>query len=100
VEVVEHLIVGAGPAGLRAARVRAAALDDETTVVHTIARRDLDRHQLAWTRAAGADSAVRRALSLPSPRQYFDAECTKRGHDRLATTPSLRRTLATWFLRG
>jgi hypothetical protein len=98
VEVVEHLIVGAGPAGLRAAQVRAAALDDETTVVHTIARQD--QHQLAWTRADGADSAVRRAFSPLSARQYFASECTKRGHDRLATTPSLRRTLATWFLRG
>jgi geranylgeranyl reductase len=165
-ESVEHLIVGAGPAGLRAAQVladagrevlvlekraeigpktcaggltakavrelaplglpveatlasvghvafaggRAVALDAETTVVHTIARRDLGRHQLAWARRAGADvcagtpassidlerrairaagrplrwrhligadgadSAVRRALGLPSPREYFAAE--------------------------
>jgi geranylgeranyl reductase len=165
-EDVEHLILGAGPAGLRAAQVlaeagrevlvlekhpevgpktcaggltaktvrelaplglpaaaalrsvghvafaggRAVALDTEATVVHTIARRDLGRHQLAWTRAAGAevragspataidlsartvavggktirwrhlvgadgsDSAVRRALGLPSPREYFAAE--------------------------
>jgi flavin-dependent dehydrogenase len=165
-ESIEHLIVGAGPAGLRAAQVlaeagrevlvvekhaeigpktcaggltrktvreleplglcpadslrspghvafaggRAVALDAEATVVHTIARRDLGRHQLAWTRAAGAevragvpavridltshtalvggrrlrwrhligadgaDSAVRRALGLPSPREYFAAE--------------------------
>jgi geranylgeranyl reductase len=166
VESVEHLIVGAGPAGLRAAQVlaeagrevlvlekheeigpktcaggltrktmreleslglsvadtlpsvghvafaggRAVALDAAATVVHTIARRDLGRHQLAWTRAAGAevragspaveidpaaqtavaggrqvrwrhligadgaDSAVRRALGLPCPREYFAAE--------------------------
>jgi flavin-dependent dehydrogenase len=166
VEVVEHLIVGAGPAGLRAAQVlaeagrevlvlekraeigpktcaggltrktvleleplgfpagaalpsvghvafaggRAVALDAETAVIHTIARRELGRLQLAWTRAAGAevraggpvveldlesrtvragnrvirwrhlvgadgaDSGVRRALTLPSPREYFAAE--------------------------
>lgn len=165
-EVVEHLIVGAGPAGLRAAQVlaeagrevlvlekhtqvgpktcaggltrksvreleplglppgaglvsvghvafaggRAVSLDTEATVVHTIARRDLGCYQLGWARAAGAevrsgvaavridiaartvmagerpirwhhligadgsDSAVRRALGLPSPREYFAAE--------------------------
>jgi geranylgeranyl reductase len=166
VEVVEHLIVGAGPAGLRAAQVLAEAgrevlvlekhpevgpkicagglttktmreleplglprdaalasvghvafaggrpvsLDPKTTVVHTIARRDLGCHQLRWARRAGAevragvaaaridltartimaegrpirwghligadgsDSGVRRALGLPSPREYFAAE--------------------------
>lgn len=165
-ESVEHLIVGAGPAGLRAAQVlaeagrevlvlekraeigpktcaggltvktvrelallglpigdtlasvghvafaggRAVALDTETTVVHTLARRKLGRFQLALARRAGAevcagtpasgidpeqrtiraggrplrwrhligadgaDSAVRRALGLPSPREYFAAE--------------------------
>lgn len=165
-ESVEHLIVGAGPAGLRAAQVlaeagrevlvlekraeigpktcaggltvktvreltplglpldgmlasvghiafaggRAVALDAETTVVRTIARRELGRQQLGWARRAGAevcagtpasgidlnrrtidaggrpvrwrhligadgaDSAVRRALGLPSPREYFAAE--------------------------
>jgi geranylgeranyl reductase len=166
VEVVEHLVLGAGPAGLRAAQVlaqagrevlvlekhaevgpktcaggltaktmrelealglpreatlrnighvafaggRAVALDAEATVVHTIPRRDLGQFQLGWTRSAGAevrtgspvtgldlaartvtlrghtirwthligadgaDSAVRRALGLPSPREYFAAE--------------------------
>jgi geranylgeranyl reductase len=166
VEVVEHLILGAGPAGLRAAQVLAEAgrevlvlekrveigpktcaggltlkamreleplglpagaarasvghvafaggpalaLHAETTVVHTIARRDLGRQQLGWARSAGAevragvgaagidlagrtvtangrpirwrhligadgaDSAVRRVLGLPSPREYFAAE--------------------------
>jgi len=166
VEVVEHLVLGAGPAGLRAAQVlagagrevlvlekhaevgpktcaggltlktmreleamglppgatlrsvghvafaggRAVALDAQATVVHTIPRRDLGQLQLAWARAAGAevctgspvstidlatrtvtvsghptrwthligadgaDSAVRRALGLPSPREYFAAE--------------------------
>jgi len=166
VEVVEHLIIGAGPAGLRAAQVlaeagreglvlekrldigpktcaggltrktvrqlqplgfsaaaalpsvghvafaggRALALDTEATVIHTIARRDLGHLQLGWARAAGAevrtnaaateidlaggtlragdrrirwrhllgadgaDSAVRRALGLPAPREYFAAE--------------------------
>jgi flavin-dependent dehydrogenase len=166
VESVEHLIVGAGPAGLRAAQVlaeagrevlvlekrreigpktcaggltrktmreleplgqprgdtlanvghvafaggRAVALDADATVVHTIPRRELGQHQLAWARDAGAevqagtpataidlgartavaggqpvgwrhligsdgaDSAVRRALGLPSPREYFAAE--------------------------
>jgi geranylgeranyl reductase family protein len=166
VEAVEHLILGAGPAGLRAAQVladagrevlvlerhaevgpktcaggltlktvreleplglppgaarryvghvaftggRPVALHPETTQIHTIARRELGRHQLAWARAAGAevragttatrlelagrtvqaagrtirwrhligadgaDSAVRRALGLPSPREYFAAE--------------------------
>jgi geranylgeranyl reductase len=166
VESVEHLIVGGGPAGLRAAQVlaeagrevlvlekraeigpktcaggltrktmreleplglpaaaalasighvafaggEAVALDVDTTVVHTIARRTLGRHQLEWARSAGAtvcsgtpaagidlaartavaggrpirwrhligadgaDSAVRRALGLPSPREYFAAE--------------------------
>jgi geranylgeranyl reductase len=110
-ESVEHLIVGAGPAGLRAAQVlaeagrevlvlekrleigpktcaggltqksvrelaglglpldetlasvghvafaggRAVALDAQATVVHTIARRELGRHQLAWARRAGAE---------------------------------------------
>lgn len=110
-EVVENLIVGAGPAGLRAAQVlaesgrevlvlekrpeigpkvcaggltgktmrelealglpagaarpnaghvgfaggRAVALPAEAAQVHTIARRELGRLQLAWTRAAGAD---------------------------------------------
>ena len=165
-EVVEHLIVGAGPAGLRAAQVlaeagrevlvlekrqeigpktcaggltpktvreleplgfaredalasvghiafaggRAVALDAEATIIHTIARPELGRRQLAWTRAAGAevrsgvaateidltggtlragdraigwrhligadgaDSGVRRALGLPSPREYFAGE--------------------------
>jgi geranylgeranyl reductase len=165
-EDVEHLILGGGPAGLRAAQVLAQAgrevlvlekhveigpktcaggltgktmrelrplglppdatlasighvafaggrhvvLDAELTLVHTIARRDLGRHQLEWARAAGAtvragvpatdidlrertvragdrrirwrhligadgaDSAVRRALGLPSPRTYFAAE--------------------------
>lgn len=163
---VEHLIVGAGPAGLRAAQVLAeagrevlvlekrpevgpktcaggltrksvreleslglpaadtlpntghvafaggpaVALDAAAAVVHTISRRELGRHQLAWARSAGAevragvpalqldlasrtataggrplrwrhligadgaDSAVRRALRLPSPREYFAAE--------------------------
>jgi len=166
VEVVEHLVLGAGPAGLRAAHVlaeagrevlvlekhaevgpktcaggltlktmreleamglppeatlrsvghvafaggRAVALDAEATVVHTIPRRDLGQLQLGWARSAGAevrtgspvstidlaartvtvaghfirwthligadgaDSAVRRALGLPSPREYFAAE--------------------------
>lgn len=165
-EVVEHVILGAGPAGLRAAQVLAeagrevlvlekhteigpktcaggltvktmhelaplglpagaarrwvghvafaggpaVALDAETTVVYTIPRRELGCRQLAWTRAAGAevragspagaidlaartvavggrtlrwrhlvgadgsDSAVRRALGLSSPREYFAAE--------------------------
>ncbi len=163
---VEHLIIGAGPSGLRAAQVLADAgrevlvlekrpeigpktcaggltvktmgellplglpaaatlssvghvafaggrqvvLDAELTRVHTIARRDLGAYQLGWARAAGAtvqpatpataidlrartvtvagrpvrwrhligadgaDSAVRRALGLPSPRAYFAAE--------------------------
>jgi flavin-dependent dehydrogenase len=166
VENVEHLILGAGPAGLRAAQVladagrevlvlekhaevgpktcaggltlktmrelealglssdatlrsvghvafahgRAVALDAEATVVHTIPRWELGRLQLGWACAAGAevragvpatavdltgrtvsvggrtirwrhligadgaDSAVRRALGLPSPRAYFAAE--------------------------
>jgi geranylgeranyl reductase len=166
VEDVEHLILGAGPAGLRAAQVlaeagrevlvlekrpeigpkncaggltlktmlelrplglppeatlasvghvafaggRAVVLDPEATLVHTIARRELGRYQLRWACAAGAtvragvpataidlrertvsaagrrirwrhligadgaDSAVRRALGLPSPRAYFAAE--------------------------
>jgi len=166
VESVEHLILGAGPAGLRSAEVlaeagrevlvlekhaevgpktcaggltrktmrelerlglpardtlasvgqvafaggRAVSLDAETTIVHTIPRRDLGRHQLAWARRAGADvragvaagqidlaartvvaagrrirwrhligadradSAVRPALGLASPRKYFAAE--------------------------
>ena len=165
-EVVEHLVLGAGPAGLRAAQVlaaagrevlvlekrpevgpktcaggltaktvrelealglpagatlrrvghvafaggRAVALDAEATVVHTIPRRDLGQLQLGWARSSGAevrtaspvtaidltartalvagrpirynhligadgaDSAVRRALGLPSPREYFAAE--------------------------
>lgn len=163
---VEHLIVGAGPAGLRAAQVlaqagrevlvlekhaevgpktcaggltlktmrelkalglpegaarpdvghvafasgRPLALHAEVTLIHTIARRSLGQRQLEWARAAGAevragvpalaidlaartvtaggrpirwghligadgaDSAVRRALGLPSPREYFAAE--------------------------
>jgi flavin-dependent dehydrogenase len=165
-EVVEHLIVGAGPAGLRAAQVladagrevlvlekrpvigpktcaggltpktvreleplgftpahalasvghiafaggRAVALDAHATVIHTLSRLELGRLQVGWARAAGAevrsgaaateidlpartvrvdggtlgwrqligadgaDSAVRRALGLPSPREYFAAE--------------------------
>lgn len=165
-EDVEHLIVGAGPAGLRAAQVlaearrevlvlekrpeigpktcaggltvktmerleelglprdialrsvghvafggsRAVALDQELTVVYTLPRRQLGQYQLTWCRNAGAevcagvavreidlegqtvvcegrrirwrhligadgaDSAVRRALGLPSPRAYFAAE--------------------------
>ncbi|HUR94486.1 MAG TPA: FAD-dependent monooxygenase [Gemmatimonadales bacterium] len=165
-EDVEHLIIGAGPAGLRAAQVladagrevvvlekraeigpktcaggltrktmlelqplglpsdaalpnvghiafaygRPVSLDARVTVVHTIARPALGRLQLGWARAAGAevragvpateidlasrtvrvgdrrirwrhlvgadgaDSAVRRALGLPSPREYFAAE--------------------------
>jgi flavin-dependent dehydrogenase len=166
VETIEHLIIGAGPAGLRAAQVLAEAgrevlvlekrpeigpktcaggltlktirelealglppgaahrtvghvafahgpavpLDPERTVVHTIPRRELGRWQLRWARGAGAevcagtaarsidltmrtvlagtrrlrwghligadgaDSSVRRALRLPSPREYFAAE--------------------------
>jgi geranylgeranyl reductase len=166
VELVEHVVLGAGPAGLRAAQVlaeagrevlvlekhaevgpktcaggltlktvreltdlgltpaaplrkdghvafaggRAVEHDAEATVVHTIPRRDLGRFQLGWACAAGAqvragspvtaidlaartvtvagrslrwthligadgaDSAVRRALGLPSPREYFAAE--------------------------
>lgn len=165
-EDVEHLIVGAGPAGLRAAQVlaeagrevlvlekrpeigpktcaggltlktmerlerlglprnvafrsvghvafaghRAVALDQELTVVYTLPRRQLGQYQLTWCRSAGAevcagaavreidleaqtvvyegrrirwrhligadgaDSGVRRALRLPSPRAYFAAE--------------------------
>jgi geranylgeranyl reductase len=165
-ETVEFVVVGAGPAGLRAAQVLAeagrdvlvlekqpeigpktcaggltpktmrelvplglppnaglervgyvsfnreppASLDPEATVVHTIARRELGRLQADWTRRAGvevwtgaaataldlaartlrvrgrtlsfthligadgADSGVRRALGLPSPRAYFAAE--------------------------
>ncbi len=165
-EDVEHLIVGAGPAGLRAAQVlaeagrevlvlekrpeigpktcaggltvktmdrleqlglprdvalrslghvafsgsRAVALDQELTVVYTMPRRQLGQYQLTWCRNAGAevcagvpvrdinlpgrtvachgrrirwrhligadgaDSGVRRALGLPSPRAYFAAE--------------------------
>ena len=163
---VEHLIIGAGPAGLRAAQVlaeagrevlvlekrpevgpktcaggltaksmrelrplglppgstlaseghvafaggRAVVLDAELTLVHTIPRRELGQYQLQWAREAGAtvvagsavttidlvertvvaggrqirwrhllgadgsDSAVRRALGLASPREYFAAE--------------------------
>jgi geranylgeranyl reductase len=162
---VEVLIVGAGPAGLRAAQVLAGAgrdvlvaekheeigpktcaggltrksvdllrplglpddvglervgqvafdgrccvLHPERTLVRTVPRRELGRYQLAWARAAGADvrpatpvaeldlagrtarvggrtirwdhligadgsdSAVRRALGLPSPRDCFAAE--------------------------
>jgi geranylgeranyl reductase len=165
-ETVEHLIVGAGPAGLRAGQVLAEAgrevlvaekhrdigpktcaggltrktiallrelglpdgaglsrvgqvafaagppvvLDPERTTVVTLSRRELGRYQAGWTRAAGAevrpgcpvreldlrrgtalagdtrvrwrhligadgaDSAVRRALGLPTPRVYFAAE--------------------------
>ncbi|HET7600578.1 MAG TPA: NAD(P)/FAD-dependent oxidoreductase [Gemmatimonadales bacterium] len=166
VETVEHLVIGAGPAGLRAAQVlatsgrevlvlerhvtigpktcaggltrkavreleplglppgaglesvghvafaggRAAVLDAEATRIRTIPRGELGALQLAWTTAAGAeiragcaatrldlrgrtveaggrtirfvrligadgaDSAVRRALGLPGPREYFAAE--------------------------
>jgi flavin-dependent dehydrogenase len=166
VETVEHLIVGAGPAGLRAAQVLgeagrevlvlekrpeigpktcaggltlktirelealglppgaahrtvghvafsggpAVTLDPERSVVHTIPRRELGQWQLRWACAAGAevregtaarsldlaartvqagnrrlrwrhligadgaDSSVRRALGIPSPREYFAAE--------------------------
>jgi flavin-dependent dehydrogenase len=166
VETVEHLIVGAGPAGLRAGQVLAEAgrealvvekraeigpktcaggltpktvtllrglglpaeaglervgqvgfapgrlhtLDPGATQIVTISRRELGRQQAAWTSAAGAevrvscpvrhldlrnrtalvgetrigwrqlvgadgaDSAVRRALGLPSPRACFAAE--------------------------
>ena len=170
-ETVENLIVGAGPAGLRAAQVLADAgrevlvvekhveigpktcaggltlktvrllrelglpetagrtqmgqvafapghpivLDPEASLVVTLSRRELGRHQVAWSRAAGAevragctareldlpgrtavvggarmgwrhligadgsDSAVRRALGLPSPRVCFAAEYNLRG---------------------
>jgi len=170
-ETVEHLIVGAGPAGLRAGQVLADAgrealvvekraeigpktcaggltpktvailrglglpkgaglarvgqvafapghavtLDPDGTTVVTLSRRELGRYQAAWTRAAGAevqagcpvreldlagktavvggarmgwrhligadgsDSAVRRALRLPSPRVYFAAEYNLEG---------------------
>lgn len=165
-ESVEHLVVGAGPAGLRAAQVlaeagrevlvlekkeqvgpktcaggltvksvrelaqlglpadaglesvghaafaggRAAVLDPELVTVRTVPRGELGAFQHTWTRRAGAevrpatpaarldleartaaaggrvirwrhligadgaDSAVRRALGLPSPRAYFAAE--------------------------
>ena len=170
-ETVEHLIVGAGPAGLRAGQVLADAgrealvvekraeigpktcaggltpktvailrglglpkgaglarvgqvafapghavtLDPDGTTIVTLSRRELGRYQAAWTRAAGAevraccpvreldlagktavvggarmgwrhligadgsDSAVRRALRLPSPRVYFAAEYNLEG---------------------
>jgi geranylgeranyl reductase len=170
-ETVEHLIVGAGPAGLRAGQVLAddgrealvaetrpeigpktcaggltpktvallrglglpeaaglaqvgqvafapghqVTLHPDSTTVVTLSRRELGRYQTAWTRAAGAevragcpvreldlagrtavvggtrlgwrhligadgsDSAVRRALGLPSPRVYFAAEYNLRG---------------------
>ncbi len=170
-ETVEHLIVGAGPAGLRAGQVLAEAgrevlvaekhaeigpktcaggltsktvsllrrlglpesaglarvgqvafapghpvtLDPELTTVVTLSRGELGRYQGEWARAAGAevqagcsvreldltgrtavvgetrmgwrhligadgsDSAVRRALGLPSPRVYFAAEYNLRG---------------------
>jgi flavin-dependent dehydrogenase len=170
-ETIEHLIVGAGPAGLRAGQVLADAgrealvvekraeigpktcaggltpktiailrglglpesaglqrvgqvafapghpitLDPDGTTVVTLSRRELGRYQAAWTRAAGAevragcavreldlpdrtavvggarlrwrhligadgsDSAVRRALRLPSPRVYFAAEYNLEG---------------------
>jgi geranylgeranyl reductase len=170
-ETVEHLIIGGGPAGLRAAQVLAEAgrevlvaekraeigpktcaggltaksvsllrslglpvsaglprighvvfaarrtvtLDPEISTVTTLSRGELGRHQVAWSRAAGAevracctvrelnlvrrtalvgearmgwrhlvgadgsDSAVRRALGLPSPRVYFAAEYNLRG---------------------
>ena len=164
-DAVEVLIVGAGPAGLRAAQVLAAAgrdvlvaekhaeigpktcaggltrkavellrplglpddaglervgqvafdgrccvLHPERTLVRTLPRRELGRYQLGWAQAAGADvrpatpvtaldlaartarvggratrwhhligadgadSAVRRAIGLPSPRDCFAAE--------------------------
>jgi flavin-dependent dehydrogenase len=170
-ETIEHLIVGAGPAGLRAGQVLADAgrealvvekraeigpktcaggltpktvailrglglpesaglqqvgrvafapghpitLNPDGTTVVTLSRRELGRYQAAWTRAAGAevragcavreldlagrtavvggarlrwrhligadgsDSAVRRALRLPSPRVYFAAEYNLEG---------------------
>jgi geranylgeranyl reductase len=170
-ETVEHLIVGAGPAGLRAGQVLAEAgrealvaekhaeigpktcaggltpkavsllrdlglpnsaglarvgqvtfapghpvtLDPDSTTVVTLSRGELGRYQAAWTHAAGAevragcpvreldlagktavvgetrigwrhligadgsDSAVRRALGLPSPRVYFAAEYNLQG---------------------
>jgi flavin-dependent dehydrogenase len=164
-DTIEVLIVGAGPAGLRAAQVLADAgrevvvaekhadigpktcaggltpktihllrplglpdeiglervgqvafdgrcrvLHPERTVVRTVSRRELGRHQLQWARSAGADvragspvtrlelerrtawigtrpvrwrhlvgadgadSAVRRALGVSSPRECFAAE--------------------------
>jgi flavin-dependent dehydrogenase len=170
-ETVEHLIVGAGPAGLRAGQVlagagrealvaekhaeigpktcaggltpktvsllrglglpesaglarvgqvafapgRPVALDPGSTTILTLSRGELGRYQAEWARAAGAevradcpvlqldlagktavvggarmgwrhligadgsDSAVRRALGLPSPRVYFAAEYGLRG---------------------
>jgi flavin-dependent dehydrogenase len=119
-EDVEHLILGAGPAGLRAAQVLAEAgrevlvlekhaevgpktcaggltlktmreleplglpvgaalrnighvafaggrpvpLHADSTVVHTIARRDLGRLQLAWARASGAEVRVGVAATM------------------------------------
>jgi geranylgeranyl reductase len=170
-ETVEHLIVGGGPAGLRAGQVLAEAgrealvvekhaeigpktcaggltpktvallrglglpedaglgqlghvaftggppvgLGPGGTTIVTLSRRELGRYQSAWTRAAGAevragttvreldlsrrtalvgarrigwrhligadgsDSAVRRALGLPSPRRCFAAEYNLRG---------------------
>ena len=164
-DTIEVLIVGAGPAGLRAAQVladagrevvvaekraeigpkacaggltlktidvlrrlglpdqlglervgqvafdgRCCVLHPERTLIRTVSRRELGGYQLRWARAAGADvrpgspvtsldlagraasiggqavrwrhligadgadSGVRRALRVPSPREYFAAE--------------------------
>jgi flavin-dependent dehydrogenase len=91
VEVVEHLTVGAGHAELRAAQVLTEA-GREVLV--------LEKRAESGPKTCAGGPTRKTVLEPRAPASKTGRWLrTKRGHDRPAT-PSLRRPLATWLLRG